>query len=61
MFRNKVTLVSGDKNKVEWLFLSLDIFNVVLIGGHLLKNDLVLIAEHIRLFISPDTSVFDFS
>ena len=38
MFRNKVTLVSGDKNKVEWLFLSLDIFNVVLIGGHLLKK-----------------------
>ena len=33
-------MVSGDKNKVEWpaLFLSADIFNVVLIGEHLPKN-----------------------
>ena len=36
----KATLFSGDKYKVEWLtlFLSADIFNVVLIGGSLPKN-----------------------
>ena len=53
----KNTLVSGDKNNVEWptLFLSADTFNVVLIGGYLPKNrrcsyrrtfNVVLIAGH---------------
>ena len=43
------TLVSGDKNNVEWptLFLSADTFNFP-------KIDVVLIDGHLTLFLSPD-------